>query len=85
MKLIYFAWVRQKIGCSEEDFMPSADVKTVAQLINMLRARGGGYEEAFRDPARLRCAVNQNHVGFDAQVNATDEIAFFPPVTGGRA
>ena len=83
MKLLYFASVRQKIGRSEEDFAPPANVRTVAELVAALRARGPGYAEAFRNPERLRCAVNQNHVDFDAPVKAGDEVAFFPPVTGG--
>ena len=83
MKLLYFAWVRQKIGRSEEDIAAPASVTTVASLIDFLRRRGPGYEAAFRDPKLLRCAVNQQHSSFDAAIKAGDEIAFFPPVTGG--
>lgn len=83
MKLLYFAWVRQRIGFSEETIAPPASVATVAALIEYLRARGGGYEAAFRDPKLIHCAVNQNHAGPDAPVAPDDEIAFFPPVTGG--
>lgn len=83
VKLLYFAWVRQKVGVSEEEFAAPADVHTVSQLIDALRARGPGYDEAFRDLARLRCAVNQTHAGFDTALKPGDEVAFFPPVTGG--
>jgi molybdopterin synthase sulfur carrier subunit len=83
VKLLYFAWVRQKVGVSQEDYTPPEGVTTVAQLIDALRARGPNYAEAFADTARLRCAVNQTHRGFDAAVAREDEIAFFPPVTGG--
>ena len=83
MKLVYFAWVRQKVGRGEEDLALPAGVKTVGDLVAHLRARGGGYEEAFGDVKRLRAAVNQEHVGFDAGISASDEVAFFPPVTGG--
>ena len=83
MTLLYFAWVRQKLGASEERIDLPADVKTVSDLAAFLRLRGGGYAEAFADGKRLRCAVNQEHVGWDAAVGADDEIAFFPPVTGG--
>ena len=83
MKLLYFAWVRQKIGRSEEDLAVPASVKSVAALVDFLRTRGAGYEAAFRDMKLVRCAVNQSHVGFDAAVKADDEVAFFPPVTGG--
>jgi molybdopterin synthase sulfur carrier subunit len=58
-------------------------VKTVAQLADHLRTRGNSYHDAFADMTRLRAAVNQEHVGFDASVSANDEVAFFPPVTGG--
>ena len=83
MTLLYFAWVRQKVGRSEETMALPADIKTVGQLAAFLRARGGGYGDAFDDAARLRYAVNQEHVGRDAAIGADDEIAFFPPVTGG--
>ncbi len=83
MKLLYFAWVRQNVGVAEEEFALPKGVTTVSQLIDALRARGPGYAEAFRDVSRLRCAVNQTHAGFDAALRAGDEVAFFPPVTGG--
>ena len=83
MTLLYFAWVRQKIGCGEESFALPADVRTIAQLIEVLRARGLGYREAFAEPDRLRAALNQEHVRFDTRLRDEDELAFFPPVTGG--
>ncbi len=83
MTLVYFAWVRQKVGASDEHITLPAEVKTVAELAAFLRARGGGYAEAFGDDRKLRVAVNQEHVGWDAAVSDADEIAFFPPVTGG--
>lgn len=83
MKLLYFASVRQKIGCGEEDYALRAGIRTIADLVDALRARGPGYAEAFRDTARLRAARNQEHVPFDSPVGDDDEIAFFPPVTGG--
>jgi molybdopterin synthase sulfur carrier subunit len=81
--LLYFAWVRQKIGVGEERISLPDDVRTVEALLDLLRARGPGYADAFADPARLRAARNQVHVTFDAEVTDEDEIAFFPPVTGG--
>jgi molybdopterin synthase sulfur carrier subunit len=83
VKLLYFAWVRQKIGSSEEDITAPSSVTTVAALVEFLRKRGAGYEAAFRDMKLLRVAVNQEHAGFDARIGPNDEIAFFPPVTGG--
>lgn len=83
MKLVYFAWVRQQIGKSEEVLALPAGVATVRDLAVHLRTRGPGYAQAFADLARLRAASNQVHVGFDTPVGDGDEIAFFPPVTGG--
>jgi sulfur-carrier protein len=81
--LLYFAWVRQKVGRGEERIVLPDGVRTVAELAAHLRARGAGYDDAFADLKRLRAAVNQEHVGFDAPIAADDEVAFFPPVTGG--
>ncbi|MEI9931404.1 MAG: molybdopterin converting factor subunit 1 [Rhizomicrobium sp.] len=83
MTLLYFAWVRQKIRKSEEQLDLPQDIKTVAELAALLARRDGGYAAAFADLKRVRAAVNQSHVSFDAPVSAGDEVAFFPPVTGG--
>jgi molybdopterin synthase sulfur carrier subunit len=83
VNLLYFAWVRQKVGCSGEHLDLPEGVATVRGLAEHLASRGGGYGEAFADLKRLRAAVNQEHVTFDAAVAADDEVAFFPPVTGG--
>ncbi len=83
MKLLYFAWVRQKIGMSEEQLDLPPSVTTVATLVDFLRQRGRGYEEAFRNSALIRVAVNQQHTDFNAVLHPSDEVAFFPPVTGG--
>lgn len=83
MKLLYFSWVRQKIGRSEETMDLPAGVATVRALTQHLAGLGPNYRDAFVDLARLRVAVNQEHVSFDAPCAANDEIAFFPPVTGG--
>jgi molybdopterin synthase sulfur carrier subunit len=83
MKILYFAWVRQRIGLGHEAVTPPADVTTVAELVGWLRDRGPGYAEAFKDTRAIRCAVNQEYVEPDHPVAPGDEIAFFPPVTGG--
>ncbi|HEY5237803.1 MAG TPA: molybdopterin converting factor subunit 1 [Rhizomicrobium sp.] len=83
MTVLYFAWVRQKIGVAEETLALPEGVKNVADMAAHLRARGAGYAEALADVNRVRAAVNREHVSFDAAVNDGDEIAFFPPVTGG--
>lgn len=83
MKLLYFAWVRQKAGKGEEDVDPPAHVETVSDLIAWLKTRGPGYEFAFEDLRVIRAAVDQSHAPLDASVRNAREVAFFPPVTGG--
>lgn len=83
MKILYFAWVKQKTGKGEETLDPPPSVTNVAGLIDHLRQLGAGYQEAFRNPALVRVAVNQQHTDFNAPVRPDDEVAFFPPVTGG--
>jgi molybdopterin synthase sulfur carrier subunit len=83
VKILYFAWVRQRIGLSEEDLRPPASVTNVSQLIEFLKSRGAGYAAAFNDLKTVRVAVNQQHTALDARIGPDDEIAFFPPVTGG--
>jgi molybdopterin synthase sulfur carrier subunit len=83
MKLLYFAWIRAKIGTAEENVEPPSDVTDVASLIAWLKTRGPRYADALASPKALRVAVNQTYVGWDHPVRARDEIALFPPVTGG--
>jgi sulfur-carrier protein len=83
MKLIYFAWLRTRIGLGEERVEPPDAVDTVGALIAWLRTRGPGYQAALADPAVVRVAVNQDYVGPDHRLAPGDEVALFPPVTGG--
>ena len=83
MTLLYFAWVRQTLGKTEETLVLPEGVTTVAALATYLSTLGPNYAEVFANPARLRAAVNQTHAAFDTIVSEDDEIAFFPPVTGG--
>ena len=83
MKVLYFAWVRQKIGRGDETIEAPREVRTVGDLASWLAKRGGGYAEAFADMKRVRAAVNQEHVELAAAIKPGDEVAFFPPVTGG--
>lgn len=83
MKLLYFAWLRTKVGIGEEDVAPPAGVATVGALIDWLKARSDGHATALADLRVVRVAVNQEYVQLDHPVKSGDEIAFFPPVTGG--
>ena len=83
MKLLYFAWLRARIGHAEEDLSLPAEVRDVAGLLVWLQRRGGKYAEALRDLSVIRVAVNQDYVGHDHPIRDGDEVALFPPVTGG--
>jgi molybdopterin synthase sulfur carrier subunit len=85
MTLLYFAWVRERIGRGTEVLEPPAEVRDVAGLLDWLRRRGLGYDAALADPTAVRVAVNQEHAPLDAPVRPGDEVAIFPPVTGGGA
>jgi molybdopterin synthase sulfur carrier subunit len=82
-KLLYFAWVREKIGKAEETLALPANVTTVAELVAWLSARGPEYAEAFAKPEVVRAAIDKAHVKISASVRGAREIAFFPPVSGG--
>ena len=82
MKVLYFAWLRERIGESEEMVEP-AGAATVADLIEVLKTRSEGHEIAFADTAALRVAVDQKIADFGAGIAGAEEIAFFPPMTGG--
>jgi molybdopterin synthase sulfur carrier subunit len=83
MKLLYFAWLRARIGHAEEDLAVPAEVRDVAGLLLWLRGRGDNYAEALRDLSVVRVAVNQEYVGGAHPIRDGDEVALFPPVTGG--
>ena len=83
MKLLYFAWVKQKAGIAEEDVARPAAIRDVAGVIDWLKSRGENYALAFADLAVIRCAVDQEHGDLATPVAGASEIAFFPPVTGG--
>tara|TARA_Y100000815_G_scaffold10427_1_gene9397 strand:- start:2002 stop:2268 length:267 start_codon:yes stop_codon:yes gene_type:complete len=83
LTIVYFAWVREAIGRDEEQVERAQAGATVADLVAMLAARGGGYARALGDPARLRAAIDQRFAPLDTPIGDAREIALFPPVTGG--
>jgi len=85
VRIIYFAWLKEKAGLGEERVSPPPGVDDVAALITWLKTQGPGHAAAFADLSAVRVAVNQEYVRLDHPVAADDEVAFFPPVTGGSA
>ena len=83
MKLVYFAWVRERVGKAEEELAPPPEVLTVAELVTWLKGRGEEYAHAFEHPRSVRAAIDKSHVKPDAAIAGAREIAFFPPMTGG--
>ena len=83
MKVLYFAWLRERIGTGEESLEPPPEVATVGQLVEWLSRRGETYAHAFSNPKVVRAAIDRSHVTADARIAGAREIAFFPPMTGG--
>lgn len=83
MKLLYFAWVRERIGRGEETLAVPPDVETVADLIGWLRAKGPQYAEALSDAMAIRVALDKVHAPASSTLRGVTEIALFPPMTGG--
>jgi len=83
VKLVYFAWVRERIGRAHETIDLPNGIDTVSDVMNWLKARGPEYATAFARPEVIRTALNQQHVRSSAPIAGAREIAFFPPVTGG--
>jgi molybdopterin synthase sulfur carrier subunit len=83
VKLLYFAWVRERVGKTEEVIVPPAGIATVAELMDWLSGRGEEYAHAFENRKVIRAAIDRMHVKPDAPIAGAQEVAFFPPMTGG--
>jgi molybdopterin synthase sulfur carrier subunit len=83
MKIRYFAWMREHTGVSSEELVLPAKINTVGQLAEHLKAMSDGHKIALRNMKTVRVAVNQQYAQLDSQISDHDEVAFFPPVTGG--
>lgn len=83
IKLLYFAWVREKVGRAEERIELPEHIETVADLVAWIKARGPEYASAFEHSDVIRAAIDQRHARASASIRGAREIAFFPPVTGG--
>ena len=83
MKAVYFAWVRERIGKTEENLSPPPEVVTIADLLDWLKSLGEEYEAAFANAATIRTAIDRGHAKHETAIAGAREIAFFPPMTGG--
>jgi molybdopterin synthase sulfur carrier subunit len=83
MKVLYFAWLRSKIGVAQEEVAPPAEVRDVGALVDWLKARSPKHAEALANTTVVKVAVNQEYVPYDHPLSPNDEVALFPPVTGG--
>lgn len=83
VQVLYFAWLRERVGVEAETVSLPEGTTTVAALVAQLRGRSARHEAAFASGASIRCAVNQDFAAPEARVAPGDEVAFFPPVTGG--
>ena len=83
MQLFYFGWVRTQIGVSSENVSLPPEVSDVYSLIEWLKQRGHLYQHALNDLSSVRVAVNQEVVNFSMPISQCDEVALFPPMTGG--
>lgn len=82
-RLLYFAWIRERVGKPEETLALPASLATVADLLAWLRTRGPEYDHAFANAAVVRTAIDKAHVKPSTPIAGAREIAFFPPMTGG--
>ena len=83
MKIIYFAWIKDKVGCEEEEISLPAEITNVGMLINWLSRRGPQYEDAFEFIEVIKVVVNQMVVLNDHPLKDDDEVIFIPPIAGG--
>jgi molybdopterin synthase sulfur carrier subunit len=83
LKLLYFAWVRERVGKPEEDIDPPAGVRTIGELMAWLSERGEEYAYAFENAKVIRAAIDRTHAKPETAIAGAREIAFFPPMTGG--
>ncbi|MBB3998578.1 molybdopterin converting factor subunit 1 [Aureimonas pseudogalii] len=83
MKIVYFAWVRERVGIPEEEVALPAGLVTVSDLLHWLKGRGENYDAALQAPEIVRVALDQEHVEHSQPIGDCREVAIFPPMTGG--
>ena len=83
MVIKYFSWIRERVGKSEENFDLPSDVTTINELINYLNGLNDQYKHAFAKRSLIKIAINKTYSPIESKISNNDEVAFFPPVTGG--
>lgn len=83
MIIKYFSWIREHVGKSEEKFDLPSNVTTINEFLDHLKGLNNQYKHAFAKRGLIKIAVNKNYSPFETKINNNDEVAFFPPVTGG--
>ena len=83
MKILYFSWLKEKIGLNSQEIIKPENVETVGDLIAFLKEKSENHKNAFSDLNSIKVAVNQEFADLEKKIKEKDEIAFFPPVTGG--
>ena len=83
LEILYFAWMRQRVGLASERVVAPPEIATLGELVGWLAARDAAHASAFENPRLVRVALNQEFASLDVRFAPGDEVAFFPPVTGG--
>ena len=83
MKVLYFSWIKDKLGKSYEEIQVSDNIKTINDLITLLKQNNENYEDVFKDTSSIKVSINMETAEFEDRIHDNDEVAFFPPMTGG--
>ena len=83
MKVLYFSWIKDKLGKSHEEIQVSDNIKTINDLITLLKQNNENYEDVFKDTSSIKVSINMETAKFEDSILDSDEVAFFPPMTGG--
>ena len=83
MKVLYFSWIKDKLGKSYEEIQIKDNIKTINDLIELLKNTDETYKKVFEDTSSIMVSINMETASFENSIYNNDEIAFFPPMTGG--
>ena len=83
MKVLYFSWIKDKLGKSHEEIQLNNNIKTINDLIILLKQNNENYEDVFKDTSSIKVSINMETARFEDSIHDSDEVAFFPPMTGG--